>query len=343
MIKLHSCNDAGVQHIYLNAPGNAAVDETQLQTTQEDGPCSELGGSVHVHQHKQQLTTDPSWENQLQPPVDTTYRDTQGQSGLAPVLPDGNSKAEGCARDRIEATDHKSIPDHLSQAPLPISGVLEDSPITDDREQPDEGMEEDLVPDNQHNQTQNRDNEDCLDFNSPDFDLGEWLDSQACEDKIAETLAERDAITIGINVSFKALTTHYGIPHELHDVYYQWLLDLTEDNRMRFNQDLIPRGRGKYLKPGLKIPAPQGPRWRELMEEKNLKYSETNKKRVIQANHMIKEAIHSTAEGIRAVEALMKHWDAQDTIEAYQAKKKRTKTADDALGKQPPKSISQAR
>ena len=85
-----------------------------------------------------------------------------------------------------------------------------------------------------------------------------------------------------------------------------------------------------------------GKQWRDLMYSKNLKYSKYNKQTIIKANHMIKQAIHNTAEGIKAVEALTKHWDSQEKIEAHAAKKRRVKASAGAGERQPPASIAKA-
>ena len=45
-------------------------------------------------------------------------------------------------------------------------------------------------------------------------------------DGLANLLAERDALTSGANMSYTNLCEQYGIPHELHDAYYEWLLKL---------------------------------------------------------------------------------------------------------------------
>ena len=80
------------------------------------------------------------------------------------------------------------------------------------------------------------------------------------------------------------------------------------------------------------------------MKEKNLTYNEKNKKIVIQSRHMVLEAIKQTAEGVKAVEALARHWDKQE-IEAHRSrrvKKRRKPAAEISGGKQPPATISKA-
>ena len=117
------------------------------------------------------------------------------------------------------------------------------------------------------------------------------------------------------------------------------------DGKPRFNTDMIPKedyiqhGKAKcraYLKPGLKIPPPHGKLWRGLMDKHNLKRSKWNRSRVIQANQAIREAANNTYQGLKAVEALIEHWDAN------RAKKRRVKAADTTAAKQPPTSIPKA-
>ena len=160
-----------------------------------------------------------------------------------------------------------------------------------------------------------------------------------------QLLGERGATTTGINLSFDKLCKHYNIPFELHDLYHQWLMNLQDNGKRRFTEQQLPRSRGNYLKPGMKVPAPYGQQWRQLMKQKNLKYKDKTKKQVIQANHMIMQAIHNTMEGIKAVQALTEHWDKQDLKEARAAqavKKRRVKATDTVGGKAPPRSIAKA-
>ena len=80
------------------------------------------------------------------------------------------------------------------------------------------------------------------------------------------------------------------------------------------------------------------------MKDKNLNNNEKNKKIITQAHHMVLEAIKQTTEGVKAVEALARHWDKQK-IEAHQArrvKKRRRPAAELNGGKQPPATIPKA-
>lgn len=349
VVQLQQCSDDKVQHIYVNAPENSELADAQplskrLKVTLEGGPCSGLGGSVT---QQQQPTTGPAWENRLQPQTDTTYRHAQGQSGMMPAAPGGDLKVGELSRDRAV---NSTAPGRQHEAPLtPGAVAFEDSHQAAQGRQYDDGSgPQAIVP-----------NTDWLDHQQNDDDGDtEWLDhleyddseeederTQNNLDQIAHILAERDAITTGINMSFTTLCKKYSVPHELHDIYYQWLLSLQQSDQMRFNQEQLPRGRGKYLKVGLKIPAPHGRKWRELIDEKNLKQSDLNKMRVVQANHLVIEAIARTIEGVKAMDQLIKYWDKQDKLEANQArkaKKKRRTNRESEGGKQPPISISKA-
>eukprot|EP00658_Telonema_sp_P-2_P013470 TRINITY_DN1509_c0_g1_i7.p2 TRINITY_DN1509_c0_g1~~TRINITY_DN1509_c0_g1_i7.p2 ORF type:complete len:102 (-),score=6.38 TRINITY_DN1509_c0_g1_i7:222-527(-) len=88
---------------------------------------------------------------------------------------------------------------------------------------------------------------------------------------------------------------------------------MKQDNSYRFNQDVIPRGRGQYIKTGIKIPAPCGADWRRRVKAKG--------------------------EGLKAVEALTNHWNEQHTIEANAArkvKKARRKANNETGAPEPP-------
>lgn len=162
-------------------------------------------------------------------------------------------------------------------------------------------------------------------------------------DTLAGVLADREAVATGVNVSFTRLCKQYGIPFELHDTYHQWLLQLRQGDKPRFSQADLPRGRGAYLTPGLRVPQPHGKSWREMIGTKNAKHSKHTKEMTIRANHMIRQAVYNTAEGVKAVEYMVHHWDSSAHKEAHRAKKQRKKAADATTGeKQPPTSIPKA-
>ena len=80
-------------------------------------------------------------------------------------------------------------------------------------------------------------------------------------DKIAKIYAEKDCHKAGASLSFEKLCKQHNIPHEMHDSYYQWLMEQTTEHGMRFSQETIPRTRptlqgGGYIEPGLMVPPP---------------------------------------------------------------------------------------
>ena len=250
VMQLHSCDENNVQNIYINDP-DSHVSEGAQHYIRLDGPSSELGGSVNVLKHtQQQLAPDPSIGLQLQQ-QDLTYRCRQGQSGLTSKALGGDQQAKG----RVRGSDYRQ---HMTDTQIPNHTLLtpdvkahEDSrqftvqgqqhaDVTKTGLQPVSrpyvSIEPIKWPDMPRHGTQNN--------NKPNEDTDGM-------DEIASILAEYEALTTGVNVSFTQLCKHYRIPHELHDIYYTWLLELRQDNRMRFNQELIPRGRGAYLKMGL--------------------------------------------------------------------------------------------
>ena len=354
VVQLHTCNDDGVQHIVLREPvqSEQAISQ-QPRLQQSDGPCNQLGGSVQVYEHtEQQLTTDPSQKRQmLQQKQDTKRQHRQDQFEMIAEEHVGDQQAEESAGRRT-VTDKRTEPGSPCRTPLTLGTEANEDSLQNSSVQGQQQateMEAGSQPEQNTDKSKvqfeyEHDTDYFGEFDIDEYDHDEDERDQTNLDQIAEILAERDACTVGVNLSFDKLCKHYGIPFELKEVYYKWLLDLQTDGRMRYNQDQIPRGRGCYLKLGLKIPAPHGRQWRDLMKEKNLKYNEKNKKIIIQAHHMVLEAINQTAEGVKAVEALARHWDKQE-IEAHQArkvKKRRKPAAEISGGKQPPATISKA-
>ena len=348
VIQLQSCDENDVQNIYVNdhTPNNPDSHDSEGEHHLLDDPSSELGGSVNVLRNtQQQLAPDPSIGLQLQQ-QDLTYKCRQGQSGLTSKALGEDQQAKGRVRgsdNRQYKTDTR-IPNHTLLTP----GV--------------KASEDSLQFTVQGQQQAGVTKTGPLPVNGPYVSIEpiKWpamphhdrqSDSQPTEDtdsmdEISNILAEYDALTTGVNVSFTQLCKHYKIPHELHDIYYTWLLELRQDHRMRFNQELIPRGRGAYLKMGLKVPAPQGKRWRDLVEERNLKQNKGYKQDSIRANRAIIDAITQIEKDVMTVQVITRQQgDDDETIQAMQArraKKKRTSAAGASAGKQPPASISKA-
>ena len=112
-----------------------------------------------------------------------------------------------------------------------------------------------------------------------------------------------------MNLTFEKLCKGHGIPFELHNLYYQWIINLrTKEGMMRFNQTDLPRGRGKYLRTGLLIPRPYGEEWRQTVYQNGIVRGR-NKMNIIQNNQCIMKAA------------------AEPRILAHYAKKNRTKAA----------------
>jgi site-specific DNA-cytosine methylase len=381
VVRLRCATDKGVQSIDLPADSTgqqpAVTGQQPALTAAENDPSSELGGSaLNQVDAVQQLNTGPfTDEEQKQEQAkfrqQLSARWEQSQSGLTADRQSGLAQKPSSEQNGAEADADADECRHVL-SPSKEEGQFSDVGVRGRRTGEAEharspSKEEGQCTGSQAEAEQSDSEEEYLD--QVDY-FGEWSDDdepanhskpakqknsqdeldQSRLDKIAEILAEREAIKTTINLSFEKLCKQYSIPFELHNLYYQWLMQLQHQGRQRFNEQDIPSQRyseGKhkhrlYLKPGLKIPAPHGKQWRDLMYSKNLKYSKYNKQTIIKANHMIKQAIHNTAEGIKAVEALTKHWDSQEKIEAHAAKKRRVKASAGAGERQPPASIAKA-
>ena len=191
---------------------------------------------------------------------------------------------------------------------------------------------------------------DSQEYNQLPEDSSDDETDQEALDHIAEILGERDCHTAGEGFTYAKLCKVHNIPHEMHDAYYSWLMTLKTDNSMRFSQDTIPRtgprdAKGGYIEPGLKIPPPYGRRWREILEQRNLKRSKFNKLRVTQANCAIIQSVNNIYTAIRNIQSITNEYEeAPQTIEAHKAKKRKQSAvaAGSAGSKEPPASIRQA-
>ena len=140
----------------------------------------------------------------------------------------------------------------------------------------------------------------------------EFLDSdeedQNALDGIASILAEKEAITIGVNQSFEKLCKRYKIPHELMTTYHKWLMSVkTSDGRNnRYNpEDIPPPGnRGRFCKMGVKVIAPFGESWRIMMAERGITRGGTNKMNCIESNNIIRMLWHNEEEKEKLVRAM---------------------------------------
>ena len=343
-------------------------------------PTPDDGAHARTHNH---YRTDHSYDLGGSARVNTDTDDTDGrQVTLTPVpnkLQGDLTESDGSDDDDEGAGWGLDLSRKVSDRPsgegkpgeLPVGGREsrpEDSRLTQHRKRPSSNAD-DLEGSQQISRAQQQLGEE-LDSNYEedtqwldDIDVESYLDEQEYVegdepdtkdeydeeqdqvrlDQIANILAEREAITVGVNISFTRLCKEYNIPFELHNLYHQWLLQLQQEGECRFSQADLPRERGTYLTPGIRVPAPHGKQWRETMAEKNLKRSKHNKMTIIRANHAIRQAVYNTAEGIKAVEGIINHWSrTNSTVEAHQAKKHRRKAADASAGQQPPRSIPRA-
>ena len=337
VVKLQCTTNAGVQTI--NIPAQTELDEAAEKEAGQmkresykrgskrpavDGPNYELGGSIQYENADRQLIADPITdelqEDQTKSGQLPGAEWDQDQSGMVLDSPSGLEQPGEC----IDTYWDRS-PEMINQAPLNSSAIssLEDGQQV---QQLSDDVEAGQQPDKAEFNAEQHDHTDDYTNIFGDYDEESDYDENDEEDQdkldtIAQLMAEREAITTGINLSFDKLCKQNNVPHELHNLYHTWLMQLTNNGKARFNEHDIPleryieQGKNKfraYAKPGLKVPAPHGKMWRRMMKDKNMKYAKFDKQRIIQANHMVREAILNTVEGIKAVEAITKHRQRKD-------------------------------
>ena len=159
-------------------------------------------------------------------------------------------------------------------------------------------------------------------------------------DQIQETLAEQSATAVSTNLSYDKLCRARGVPVELNNEYYTFLMGLTtKHGQPRFTPEDIPRGRGKYIKAGLVIPEPYGRAWRELVESRNI-IRGRNKMHVIEAEsaEMLMESREQAARDARSAQIIALH----TTRTRLKSANNVAKSEDPELSKLPPKTISDA-
>jgi site-specific DNA-cytosine methylase len=338
VIQLQCVDETGVQHI--NLPQQQATAQTEHREDSMDGTHHEFRGSVRVIDSEQQLITGPH----------TIELQEQGNSPLM-LHPNRSGPIAGEQERNQQPGEHNHTRQNRQNSTAP--GEERDIPLIHDTV----GLG-DLQQNSDHDQqlqsgvgdqTQNRPTEqyNCeFDSNYEFDDSDNEEEEEAVQrqlDSIAEILSERDAINIGINVTYGKLCKEYSIPFELQDLYYEWLLNLRQGKSYRFNQDTIPRGRGKHIKTGLKIPAPCGSDWRSRIKAHGIKRGNCSKMNITQNKNEINQALHSVHESLKACDALATHWEEQQEIEAHatrKTKKARKKAPEE--GPQPPRSIPKA-
>ena len=167
-------------------------------------------------------------------------------------------------------------------------------------------------------------------------------------DKIQETLAEQSAKAVGTNLSFDKLCRAKGVPFQLSNEYYTFLMGLTKGGKPRFSPEDIPRGRGRYIRTGLVIPEPYGKVWRELVESRNI-IRGRNKMHIIEAEsaELMRRSCEQAMQDAKSAQALAAHTMRLPLAVSSVSYKAGNRTAnnvakgkDSGLQKLPPKSIS---
>ena len=199
------------------------------------------------------------------------------------------------------------------------------------------------------------------DLEAVDMLLGDSEEQRIAEQRELEKhLAESDAVKADINLSFGQLCKRLNVPFEFFEIYYEWLLmQKNSKGEPRFKKEWLPRQRGKYLKPGIKVPPPYGEVWEQLVNDRGRKW----KSKYIdwEAAQNVERVMHCVMEAMRAATAFVYEdktmsleTDPQKrevlianrvTIEANKAKKRRDKAKSKAVDSdlpECPKSTKQA-
>ena len=81
-----------------------------------------------------------------------------------------------------------------------------------------------------------------------------------------------------------------------------------------------------YLKMGMKVPAPQGKQWRELVEQRNLKHNNQPRVDTLRANEAIIEVVSKIERDVKLIQALTRQtMTDEENIDARQARKAKKK------------------
>ena len=109
---------------------------------------------------------------------------------------------------------------------------------------------------------------------------------------------------------------------------------------MRFNQEDMPRGRGRYIKCGLSIPRPTGEIWREALRERGITRG-ANKMNIIENNQCILDTVRAMHTGMAMSPKANSNHEIPE-MHAHAAKKRRMKAIDAISGKIAPRNIAKA-
>jgi hypothetical protein len=128
-----------------------------------------------------------------------------------------------------------------------------------------------------------------------------------------------------INTSFYRLCRDKGIPMELHELYYRWLITVQIGGQNVAHEHELPEdihNKSQFVKPGMKIPPPTGQIWEDMMRDKNLKHSKFNQQHIISANRALVESQLHCYQMTQIVRDMSTN---KEVTHAHKAKKTRTK------------------
>ena len=122
---------------------------------------------------------------------------------------------------------------------------------------------------------------DALEKQLRDFDpaiYGDDPDDEETQELMERLAAEKDCRKTGVGQTWSTFCRRdpdgkFEIPFEYMDTYRNWLLKLkTDDGRKRFKKEDLPTEKGQSIKPGLKLPPPHGREFREMIDDRGLKW-----------------------------------------------------------------------
>ena len=128
-----------------------------------------------------------------------------------------------------------------------------------------------------------------------------------------------------INTLFYRLCRDKGIPMELHELYYRWLITVQIGGQNVAHEHELPEdihNKSQFVKPDMKIPPPTGQIWEDMMRDKNLKHNKFNQQHIISANRALVESQLHCYQMTQIVRDMSTN---KEVTHAHKAKKTRTK------------------
>lgn len=157
--------------------------------------------------------------------------------------------------------------------------------------------------------------------------------------EIEAVLAEKDAISTGVNQTFESLVKKFNVPGSCRDLYQEWLLKLENpDGTKRFKECWLPKAKKTHVKPGIRVPPPYGRQWHELILERRGVPHLRSRDKYAKACELREDCTLAAISGAIRAAVAIKYID--NDIEAHAAKKRRKK--DNEHAQKPPASISKA-